>query len=291
MKLGLCDWGVRTAWRTADDGEFFCPDCGGDRNYHRRTGRRRLIVLDVPLLRAAPVGPVDRMRGLPRPVRHARCSTTPPPPASPRCCATPCTPSRSPCSPRAAPAAAAAREAAVGAVRAAGFTDCTEDQLLGLLAAIVADEGRCTASQELRPPTPSRTPSTAAAVGCPSSCTRRWSRCAATSPRRAASGSCCRAPASPSPTAPTARPSATSWRRSAAACRCTPTTSSGCSRPPRRPRADGGRARSGPGHGGRARARTAPGKRRRRGTGPPARAGTPWDTPRGVAQVGRSSPE
>jgi tellurite resistance protein len=44
-----------------------------------------------------------------------------------------------------------AREAAVGAVRAAGFTDCTEDQLLGLLAAIVADEGRFRRSEELGP--------------------------------------------------------------------------------------------------------------------------------------------
>lgn len=47
-RLRVC--GVTTAWNTIGDGEFFCPDCGGDRNYRRRTGRRRFAVLGVPLV-------------------------------------------------------------------------------------------------------------------------------------------------------------------------------------------------------------------------------------------------
>ncbi|MEE1928437.1 TerB family tellurite resistance protein [Streptomyces sp. TRM 70351] len=50
--------GVRTAWTTVEDGEFFCPACGGDRNYERRTGRRRLEVLGLPLLRRGAGGTV-----------------------------------------------------------------------------------------------------------------------------------------------------------------------------------------------------------------------------------------
>ncbi|MBD0735459.1 TerB family tellurite resistance protein [Streptomyces sp. CBMA29] len=145
MKLRLCIWGVRTAWHTEDDGEFFCPDCGGDRAYHRRTGTRRLTVLNVPVLRRGPAGTViectachrqyasdvllrptttrfsamlrDAVHTIALAVLTAGGSTGRP-----------------------------AREAAVGAVRSAGFSDCTEDQLLGLLAAIVADEGRYGAS-------------------------------------------------------------------------------------------------------------------------------------------------
>jgi hypothetical protein len=141
MKLRLCIWGVRTAWHTEDDGEFFCADCGGDRAYHRRTGTRRLTVLNVPVLNRGPAGTViectachrqfgsevllrptttrfsamlrDAVHTIALAVLTAGGATGRP-----------------------------AREAAVGAVRSAGFSDCTEDQLLGLLAAIVADEGR-----------------------------------------------------------------------------------------------------------------------------------------------------
>lgn len=50
--------GIRTAWRVTDDGDFFCPDCGGDRCYQRLAGRRRLTVLGVPLLPLGAAGPV-----------------------------------------------------------------------------------------------------------------------------------------------------------------------------------------------------------------------------------------
>ncbi|MCG7525698.1 TerB family tellurite resistance protein [Streptomyces sp. OfavH-34-F] len=56
MKLRIC--GIRTLWDTVGDGEFFCPECGGDRNYRRLTGRRRFAVLGVPLLRRGTTGPV-----------------------------------------------------------------------------------------------------------------------------------------------------------------------------------------------------------------------------------------
>ncbi|WP_424213850.1 TerB family tellurite resistance protein [Streptomyces sp. BI20] len=54
----LTAWGVRTTWTTVGDGEFFCPDCGGDRNYRRRTGRRRFTLLGVPVLGRGEVDPV-----------------------------------------------------------------------------------------------------------------------------------------------------------------------------------------------------------------------------------------
>ncbi|RPK65109.1 Tellurite resistance protein TerB [Streptomyces sp. ADI96-02] len=52
----LC--GVRTVWEAVGDGAFFCPGCGGDRNYRRLAGRRRLTVLGVPLARRGDAGPV-----------------------------------------------------------------------------------------------------------------------------------------------------------------------------------------------------------------------------------------
>lgn len=56
MKLRIC--GTRTLWDAVGDGEFFCPGCGGDRNYRRLTGRRRFAVLGVPLVRRGTTGPV-----------------------------------------------------------------------------------------------------------------------------------------------------------------------------------------------------------------------------------------
>ncbi|MFJ8748636.1 TerB family tellurite resistance protein [Streptomyces sp. NPDC102441] len=51
-------YGIRTVWDTVGDGEFFCPSCGGDRNYRRLTGRHRLTVLGLPLLARGSAGPV-----------------------------------------------------------------------------------------------------------------------------------------------------------------------------------------------------------------------------------------
>ncbi|WP_326770021.1 TerB family tellurite resistance protein [Streptomyces sp. NBC_01591] len=56
MKLRIC--GIRTIWDPVGDGEFYCPGCGGDRNYRRLTGRRRFAVLGVPMVRRGTVGPV-----------------------------------------------------------------------------------------------------------------------------------------------------------------------------------------------------------------------------------------
>ncbi|WP_329560949.1 TerB family tellurite resistance protein [Streptomyces uncialis] len=50
--------GVRTVWTTVSDGEFYCPGCGGDRNYQRRTGRRRFTVLGLPLVPRGAAAPV-----------------------------------------------------------------------------------------------------------------------------------------------------------------------------------------------------------------------------------------
>lgn len=137
----LCVIGVRTLWRTVGDGEFFCPDCGGDRNYRRRTGRRRIVVLGLPVLPRGPVAPVvecaacgchfgtevldhpttTRFSAMLRDAVHtvalavlAAGGTDSP----------------------------AVRQAAVGAVRAAGFTDCGEEQLLEIVEALAADTGR-----------------------------------------------------------------------------------------------------------------------------------------------------
>jgi hypothetical protein len=123
------------------DGEFFCPHCGGDRNYQRLTGRRRLTLLGVPVLPRGVTGPVvecaacrrhfgtdvldhpttTRLSAMLRDAVHTvslavlaaggTCSRT-------------------------------ALDAAAGAVRAAGFADCTREQLAALVEALAADTGR-----------------------------------------------------------------------------------------------------------------------------------------------------
>ncbi|MEV5983754.1 TerB family tellurite resistance protein [Streptomyces sp. NPDC052051] len=133
--------GVRTAWTTTGDGEFFCPGCGGDRNYQRLTGRRRLTFAGVPLLPRGETGPViecaacghhfgtdvldhpttTRFSAMLRDAVHTvalavlaaggTCSRT-------------------------------ALETAATAVRSAGFDDCTGDQLHALVEALAADTGR-----------------------------------------------------------------------------------------------------------------------------------------------------
>ncbi|CAM3462372.1 MULTISPECIES: TerB family tellurite resistance protein [Streptomyces] len=130
--------GVRTSWRTLDDGDFFCPGCGGDRRYRRRTGRRRFVLLGVPLVPRGADGPVvecvacrahftadvldhpttDRLAAMLREAVHSVALAVLAAGGS---------------------AARAARETAAGTVRAAGFTDCTEEELTALLAAVTAE--------------------------------------------------------------------------------------------------------------------------------------------------------
>ncbi|MFC5720153.1 TerB family tellurite resistance protein [Streptomyces gamaensis] len=137
--------GVRTVWRTVGDGEFFCPGCGGDRNYRRRTGRRRLVAFGVPLLPRGPVGPVVECTACR--ARHGTDVLDHP------------TTTRFSAMLRDAVHTVAlavlaaggteahtVRRAAVGAVRAAGFADCSEEQLITLIEALAADTGRLAAS-------------------------------------------------------------------------------------------------------------------------------------------------
>ncbi|MFE9633021.1 TerB family tellurite resistance protein [Streptomyces sp. NPDC006463] len=137
----LTVWGIRTTWSTVGDGEFFCPACGGDRNYRRRTGRRRFTVVGVPLLPRGSAGPVVECQGcrerfdvdvldhltttrftaMLRDAVHTVALAV---------LAAGGTASRS------------ALEAAVSAVRAAGFQDCAEEQLESLVEALSTDQGR-----------------------------------------------------------------------------------------------------------------------------------------------------
>jgi hypothetical protein len=133
--------GTRTAWTPVGDGEFFCPGCGGDRNYQRLTGHRRFVVLGVPVLPRGETAPVvecaacsrhfgtealdhpttTRFSAMLRDAVHtvALAVLT----AGGSC-------SRS------------ALESAAGTVRAAGFDDCTEEQLGALVEALASDTGR-----------------------------------------------------------------------------------------------------------------------------------------------------
>lgn len=138
-KLRVC--GVHTSWSTIGDGEFFCAGCGGDRNYRRRTGRRRFTLLGVPLLPRGLAGPViecaachghfgmdaldhpttGRFSAMLRDAVHTVALAV---------LAAGGTSSRT------------VRETAVHTVRAAGLDDCTEDQLTSLIEALAADTGR-----------------------------------------------------------------------------------------------------------------------------------------------------
>ncbi|MER6384527.1 TerB family tellurite resistance protein [Streptomyces sp. NPDC001250] len=132
---------IRTAWTPVGDGEFYCPGCGGDRNYQRLTGRRRLTLLGVPLLPRGSTGPVvecaacrqhygtdvldhpttRRFSAMLRDAVHTVALAV---------LAAGGTSSRT------------ALETAAGAVRAAGFDGCTEEQLAALVEALAADTGR-----------------------------------------------------------------------------------------------------------------------------------------------------
>jgi hypothetical protein len=125
--------GVRTSWHTVGDGDFFCPACGGDRGYRRRTGHRRFVLLGVPLLSRGAVAPVvecgachghfgtDSLNhptttGLSLMLRDAVYAVAVAALTAGGC------------------ESRTARETAVDAVRDAGFHGCTEEELMALLA-------------------------------------------------------------------------------------------------------------------------------------------------------------
>ncbi|MFD5557054.1 TerB family tellurite resistance protein [Streptomyces sp. NPDC127068] len=133
--------GVRTAWTTVADGEFFCPGCGCDRNYERRTGRRRFAVLGLPLLPRGATAPVvecltcqehfgtevldhpttQRFSAMLRDAIHTVALAV------------------------LAAGGTGARCAvgvALAALRDAGYRDCDEEQLVTLVEAVSADTGR-----------------------------------------------------------------------------------------------------------------------------------------------------
>ncbi|MBN0048268.1 TerB family tellurite resistance protein [Streptomyces actuosus] len=133
--------GTRTAWTPMGDGEFFCPGCGGDRNYQRLTGRRRLTFLGVPVLPRGETGPVVECASC---CRHFRPDALDHPTTTRfsamlrdavHTVALAVLAAGGTCSP-------AALEAAASAVRAAGFGDCTRRQLAALVEALAEDTGR-----------------------------------------------------------------------------------------------------------------------------------------------------
>ncbi|WSM78328.1 TerB family tellurite resistance protein [Streptomyces cellulosae] len=133
--------GTRTAWTAVGDGEFFCPNCGGDRNYQRLTGRRRFTVLGVPVLSrgvCAPTVECAACRGHfgtdvldhPTTTRFSAMLRDAVHTVALAVLAAGGTCSR------------AALETAAAGVRAAGFEDCTEEQLAALVEALEEDTGR-----------------------------------------------------------------------------------------------------------------------------------------------------
>ncbi|MDT0393780.1 MULTISPECIES: TerB family tellurite resistance protein [Streptomyces] len=135
--------GTRTAWTAVGDGEFFCPGCGGDRNYQRLTGRRRFTLLGVPVLPRGESAPTvecascrrhfgtdvldhpttTRFSAMLRDAVHTVALAVL---AAGGICSR------------------ASLETATAGVRAAGFDDCTEEQLAALVEALEADTGRFT---------------------------------------------------------------------------------------------------------------------------------------------------
>ncbi|MQY11567.1 hypothetical protein SRB5_16860 [Streptomyces sp. RB5] len=133
--------GVRTAWRTVADGEFFCPGCGGDRNYRQRTGRRRLVLLGVPVLPRGVAAPVVECAGCSS--RFGTDSLDHPTSARFSVLLRDAVHTVALAVLSAGGAGASSvRESALCAVRCAGYEECTEDQLLALLSALEADTGR-----------------------------------------------------------------------------------------------------------------------------------------------------
>ncbi|GAB1329702.1 TerB family tellurite resistance protein [Streptomyces sp. NPDC093260] len=133
--------GTRTSWTPVGDGEFFCPGCGGDRNYQRLSGKRRFTVLGMPVLPRGAAGPVvecaacrghfgtdaldhpttSRFSAMLRDAVHTVALAV--------LCA-------------GGAGSRTALESAAAAARAAGVADCSEEQLAALVEALDADTGR-----------------------------------------------------------------------------------------------------------------------------------------------------
>jgi hypothetical protein len=133
--------GTRIAWTCVGDGEFFCPACGGDRNYQRLSGRRRFTVLGMPLLPRGTTGPVVECAACgghfgPDTLDHpttSRFSAMLRDAVHTIALAMLCAGGTS---------SRTALETAASAARAAGVADCTEEQLAALVEALAADTGR-----------------------------------------------------------------------------------------------------------------------------------------------------
>lgn len=135
----LC--GVRTIWDAVGDGAFFCPGCGETATTMRLTGRRRLTVLGVPLVRRGETEPV---------VECAACLTH----YAPEALDHPTTTRFSAMLREAVHTVTLAvlaaggttsrtvLEAAVATVRDAGLDDCTQEQLFTVVEVLAADTGR-----------------------------------------------------------------------------------------------------------------------------------------------------
>ncbi|MFJ8795526.1 TerB family tellurite resistance protein [Streptomyces sp. NPDC102462] len=133
--------GTRTAWTPVGDGEFFCPGCGGDRNYQRLTGRRRFTLLGMPVLPRGTTGPVVECAAC----RHHYGTDVLDHPTTSRFSAMLRDAVHTVALAVLAAGGACARTslaAAASTVRAAGFADCTEEQLGALVEALAADTGR-----------------------------------------------------------------------------------------------------------------------------------------------------
>ncbi|MEV7191187.1 TerB family tellurite resistance protein [Streptomyces sp. NPDC093510] len=135
--------GTHTAWDTVGDGEFFCPACGGDRNYQRLTGRRRFVLLGLPVVPRGTRGPV---------VQCAACQDL----FDPDVLDHPTTTRLSAMLRDAVHTIVVAvlsaggtgsrtvLETAVCALNGAGCDDCSEDELATLVDTLAADAGRAT---------------------------------------------------------------------------------------------------------------------------------------------------
>lgn len=132
---------VRTTWTAVGDGEFFCPGCGGDRNYQRLTGRRRVALVGMPVLPRGATGPVVECAACghhygtdvldhPTTIRFSAMLRDAVHTVALAVLAAGGTGSRT------------TLETAASAVRAAGFEDCTAVSLSALVDALAADTGR-----------------------------------------------------------------------------------------------------------------------------------------------------